>query len=72
VLEEDDEWGTTTMRLRLLAWLRSFTSAAGRSGVRFILGDALIRHAQEPGRHRLNVLTSPLIVCVCEVRNERY
>ena len=33
VLEEDDEWGTTTMRLRLLTWLRSFTSAAGRSGV---------------------------------------
>jgi Ser/Thr protein kinase RdoA (MazF antagonist) len=33
VLEEDDEWGTTTMRPRLLAWLRSFTSAAGRSGV---------------------------------------
>ena len=33
VLEEDGEWGTTTMRPRLLAWLRSFTSAAGRSGV---------------------------------------
>ena len=33
VLEEDDEWGTTTMRPRLLTWLRSFTSAAGRSGV---------------------------------------
>jgi Ser/Thr protein kinase RdoA (MazF antagonist) len=33
VLEEDDEWGTTTIRPRLLTWLRSFTSAAGRSGV---------------------------------------
>ena len=33
VLEKDDEWGTTTMRSRLLTWLRSFTSAAGRSGV---------------------------------------
>jgi Phosphotransferase enzyme family len=33
VLEEDDEWGTTTMRPRLLTWLRSFTSAADRSGV---------------------------------------
>ena len=33
VLEEDDEWGTTTMRPRLLTWLRSFTDAASRSGV---------------------------------------
>jgi aminoglycoside phosphotransferase (APT) family kinase protein len=33
VLEEDDEWGTTTMRPRLLAWLRSFTAEAGRCGV---------------------------------------
>jgi Ser/Thr protein kinase RdoA (MazF antagonist) len=33
VLEEDNHWGTTTMRPRLLTWLRSFTSAAGRSGV---------------------------------------
>jgi Ser/Thr protein kinase RdoA (MazF antagonist) len=33
VLEEDREWGTTMMRPRLLTWLRSFTSAAGRSGV---------------------------------------
>jgi len=34
VLEEDsDEWGTTTMRPRLLAWLRSFTSAAALAGV---------------------------------------
>jgi hypothetical protein len=33
VLEEDEEWGTTTMRLRLLTWPRSFTSAAGRPGV---------------------------------------
>jgi Ser/Thr protein kinase RdoA (MazF antagonist) len=32
-LEEDSEWGTTTMRPRLLTWLRSFTSAAGQSGV---------------------------------------
>ena len=32
-LEKDDEWGTTTMRPRLLTWLRSFTSAAGQSGV---------------------------------------
>ena len=33
VLEEDREWGTTTMRPRLLAWLRSFASSAGRCGV---------------------------------------
>jgi aminoglycoside phosphotransferase (APT) family kinase protein len=33
VLEEDGEWGTTTMRPRLLTWLDSFTTAAGRSGV---------------------------------------
>jgi Ser/Thr protein kinase RdoA (MazF antagonist) len=33
MLEEDREWGTTTMRPRMLTWLRSFTSAAGRSGV---------------------------------------
>ena len=33
VLDDDGEWGTTTMRPRLLAWLRSFTSAPGRSGV---------------------------------------
>ena len=43
VLEEDDEWGTTTMPPRLLTWLRSFTSAAGRSGVlpglRVLAGD---------------------------------
>jgi Ser/Thr protein kinase RdoA (MazF antagonist) len=32
VLDEDEEWGTTMMRPRLLAWLASFTSAAGRSG----------------------------------------
>jgi hypothetical protein len=29
-LEEDREWGTTTMRPRPLTWLRSFTSAADR------------------------------------------
>ena len=28
---DDDERGTTTMRPRLLTWLRSFTSAAGRA-----------------------------------------
>jgi Ser/Thr protein kinase RdoA (MazF antagonist) len=33
VLKDDHEWGTTTMRPRLLTWLRSFTSAASRSGV---------------------------------------
>jgi Phosphotransferase enzyme family len=33
LLEKDNEWGTTTMRPRLLTWLRSFTSVAGRSGV---------------------------------------
>lgn len=32
LLTEDGEWGTTTMRPRLLTWLHSFTSAAGRSG----------------------------------------
>ncbi len=29
MLEEDREWGTTTMRPRLLAWLRNFTDTAG-------------------------------------------
>jgi len=42
-LEEDNEWGTTTMRPRLLTWLRSFTAAADRSGVlprlRVLAGD---------------------------------
>jgi Ser/Thr protein kinase RdoA (MazF antagonist) len=42
-LEEDYEWGTTTMRPRLLTWLRSFTSAADRSGalpgLRVLAGD---------------------------------
>ena len=33
VLDEDSEWGTTTMRPRLLTWLRSFIGAAGRTGV---------------------------------------
>jgi Ser/Thr protein kinase RdoA (MazF antagonist) len=33
MLDEDREWGTTTMRPRLLAWLRNFTDAAGRAGV---------------------------------------
>jgi Ser/Thr protein kinase RdoA (MazF antagonist) len=33
VLDEDRPWGTTTMRPRLLTWLRSFTAAAGRAGV---------------------------------------
>lgn len=28
-LDQDDEWGTTTMRPRLLAWLRTFTGRAG-------------------------------------------
>ena len=40
---KDDKWGTTTMRPRRLTWLRSFTSAAGRSGVlpglRVLAGD---------------------------------
>jgi Ser/Thr protein kinase RdoA (MazF antagonist) len=33
VLEQDREWGTTTLRPRLLTWLRTFTAAAGRAGV---------------------------------------
>ena len=33
VLEEDRPWGTTTLRPRLLTWLRTFTGAAGRAGV---------------------------------------
>ncbi len=43
VLDEDREWGTTTMRPRLLTWLRSFISAAARSGalpgLRVLAGD---------------------------------
>ena len=33
VLGEDEKWGTTTLRPRLLTWLRSFIGAAGRTGV---------------------------------------
>jgi len=29
VLDEDEQWGTTTMRPRLLAWLRNFVERAG-------------------------------------------
>jgi hypothetical protein len=43
LLEKDAEWGTTTMRPRLLTWLRSFTDAADQSGVlpglRVLAGD---------------------------------
>ena len=43
LLDADGEWGTTTMRPRLLTWLRSFTSAADRSGalpgLRVLAGD---------------------------------
>ena len=31
-LEEDRDWGTTTMRPRLLTWLHSFIEAASRTG----------------------------------------
>lgn len=33
LLEEDHQWGTTTMRPRLLAWLRNFTDRAGGNEV---------------------------------------
>jgi hypothetical protein len=32
-LDEDRPWGTTTMRPRLLTWLRAFTETASRAGV---------------------------------------
>lgn len=32
-LEKDEEWGTTTMRPRLLTWLRSFTGRDGDAGL---------------------------------------
>jgi hypothetical protein len=32
ILDRDDTWGTTTIRPRLLTWLRSFITAAGRAG----------------------------------------
>lgn len=31
-LDRDGDWGTTTMRPRLLTWLHSFTSAASQTG----------------------------------------
>jgi hypothetical protein len=34
VLDEDQDWGTTTIRPRLLTWLGTFIDAAGRAGVR--------------------------------------
>ena len=37
VLEKDREWGTTTVRPRLLTWLRSFIDASGRAGVMPVL-----------------------------------
>jgi hypothetical protein len=33
VLGEDREWGTTTLRPRLLTWLPGFAGAAGRTGL---------------------------------------
>ena len=33
VLEQDREWGTTTLRPRLLTWLNNFIEASGRAGV---------------------------------------
>ena len=33
LLARDPQWGTTTMRPRLLAWLRSFIEVASRAGV---------------------------------------
>jgi hypothetical protein len=33
LLRRDPRWGTTTMRPRLLTWLRSFIEAAGRADV---------------------------------------
>jgi Ser/Thr protein kinase RdoA (MazF antagonist) len=33
VLEEDSDWGTTTMRPRMLTWLRNFIDIADRIGV---------------------------------------
>jgi Ser/Thr protein kinase RdoA (MazF antagonist) len=33
LLERDEPWGTTTLRPRLVAWLRSFIEAAERAGV---------------------------------------
>jgi hypothetical protein len=42
VLEEDHQWGTTTMRPRLLTWMRNFIEAAERScvlpGLRALIG----------------------------------
>jgi hypothetical protein len=62
VLQKDDEWGTTTMRPRLLAWLRSFTSAAGRSGVlpglRVLAGGGTSGY-RRAGRRRSSRITRP-------------
>ena len=61
VLEQDDEWGTTTMRPRL-AWLRSFTSAAGRSGVLpglRVLAGGLQSGYRRAGRRRSSRITRP-------------
>jgi hypothetical protein len=50
-LDEDEEWGTTTMRPRLLAWLRSFIDAADRSGALPGLRDLVAAaHQQLSGR----------------------
>ena len=61
VLEQDDEWGTTTMRPRL-AWLRSFASAAGRSGVLpglRVLAGGLQSGYRRAGRRRSSRITGP-------------
>jgi hypothetical protein len=50
-LDEDTEFGTTTMRPRLLTWLRSFIDAADRSGALPRLRDlAAAAHQELSGR----------------------
>jgi Phosphotransferase enzyme family len=49
-LAEDREWGTTTMRPRLLAWLRSLTSRAGDGTLPRLQATASAMHEQLSAR----------------------
>jgi aminoglycoside/choline kinase family phosphotransferase len=50
-LDQDGNWGTTTVRPRLLTWLRSFTRSSARAGVLPRLG-ALAQAIQEQLQNR--------------------
>jgi Ser/Thr protein kinase RdoA (MazF antagonist) len=56
-LEEDSNWGTTTIRPRLLTWLESFTEAASRTGAL-----PRLRELAEMARERLRQVWPDAVV----------